>query len=172
MVGGAETITHTESLTRRVVGISQMAVSTDPGELLVTYSLGSCVGVTIYDPRARVGGLVHCLLPLSRQEPEKAKKNPAMFTDSGVVALIQGVLDAGASRENLHVKVAGGASPLDTCGRFKIGERNVTVLRKVLWKNDLMLAAEDVGGTQPRTLSLYMDRGRCTVRTAGQEVDL
>lgn len=162
----------TNATTLKVVGISEMLVSTEPNDVLVTYSLGSCIGVTLYDPQAQVGGLIHCLLPLSRSEPEKAKAKPAMFVDSGFVALLQAVLDSGAQKGNLIVKVAGGASPLDSCGRFKIGERNVTVLRKILWKNNLMLKGEDVGGTKPRTLSLFMQQGNCTVKAGGKETEL
>ena len=156
----------------RSVGIAEMAVSVDPGETLVTYSLGSCVGVSLYDPQARVGGLIHCMLPLSTIDPDKARAKPGMFVDTGLVALIQGVLDAGAEMSRLIVKLAGAASPMDACGRFKIGERNVATVRKVLWKNSLLLRGELTGGTQPRTLSLFMNDGRSTVRSGGQEVEL
>ena len=61
---------------------------------------------------------------------------------------------------------------MDKTGRFRIGERNMTMLRKVLWKNDLLLASEDAGGTDPRTMSLYISSGKTTVRTAGEEAEL
>ncbi len=69
-------------------------------------------------------------------------------------------------------KVAGGVSLLDEKGLFRIGERNYTVLRKVLWKNNIMVAAEDVGGAASRTMHLYMDSGRTTIKSGGKEVDL
>ena len=128
--------------------------------------------MTFYDPVARVGGMAHCMLPLSRMEPEKARKNPSMFTDTGISALLQELMNLGAQRRRIVAKAAGAAAPLGPDTMFKIGERNYLVLRKVLWKNDILLAAEDVGGSHPRTLSLYMDTGRTTVKTAGNEQEL
>jgi len=156
----------------QVVGISEMYVSADPADRIVTYSLGSCVGVSIYDPVAKVGGMVHCMLPLSKIDPQKAKDKPFMFTDTGVTALLQAAFDLGASRQNLIVRVAGAASLLDKKGFFKIGERNYTVLRKVLWKNNLLIESEDVKGSASRTLTLYMETGITTVKSAGKEVEL
>ena len=156
----------------QVVGISEMFVSSNLQDRIVTYSLGSCVGVSVFDPVAKVGGIVHCMLPLSKVDPQKAKDKPYMFTDSGVSALLQAVFDLGASRQNLIVKVAGAASLLDQKGFFKIGERNYTVLRKVLWKNNILIESEDVKGNSSRTLTLYMDTGMTTVKSAGVEVEL
>lgn len=152
------------------VGMCEMAVSQDPGQTLVTYSLGSCLGIALYDPRAGVGGLIHCMLPLSTTDPDKAKAKPAMFTDTGFVALLTQLLEMGASKKNLIVKVAGGGAPMDSNGRFKIGERNFAVLRKLLWKNQMLIEGEDVGGTKPRTMRLRMADGRVSIST-GKEVN-
>ncbi|MDR0869067.1 MAG: chemotaxis protein CheD [Planctomycetota bacterium] len=153
---------------QRTVGISDIYVSQDPEDVIVTYSLGSCVGVTMYDPRAKVGGLVHCMLPLSKDNPDKASANPAMFVDTGVSLLLQKVYDLGARRENLEVKVAGGASPLKDVTVFQIGQRNYTVLRKLLWKNNILIANEEVGGAVPRTMYLYMKDGRTEIGSGGK----
>ena len=154
------------------VGISDMKTTNRRDDVIVTYSLGSCVGLALYDPVAGVGGMIHCMLPLSKIDPAKAQANPSMFTDTGVPALLQAVFDLGAERAHLVAKVAGAASLLDEKGLFRIGERNHTILRKVLWRNDILIAAEDVGGTQARTLYLYMDTGRTVVRSGGQESEL
>lgn len=154
------------------VGISEMRVSDSPNDILITYSLGSCVGVAVYDPVNYIGGLIHCMLPLSKIDPVKAKEKPQMFVDKGVPELLRAVYDRGAQKRNLIVKVAGAARLLDDKGTFKIGERNYTVLRKVLWKNDILIAAEDVGSTIPRTMSLYMDSGRTTIKSGGNEREL
>lgn len=156
------------------VGISDYAVTADPGERLITYSLGSCVGVTVFDPEAGVGGMIHCMLPLSTQshDPSKAAQTPAMFVDTGVLLLLNAVYARGAVRERLRIKVAGAANPMDTNGRFRIGERNHAVLRKILWKNDLMIHGESVGGTIPRTLILDVASGRTILRTTEGEVEL
>ena len=149
-----------------------MKISTDPDDVIVTYSLGSCIGVTLYDPGACVGGMIHCMLPLSKIDPVKAKVNPQMFTDTGVPTLIQGLLDLGAQKKNLIAKVAGAAKLLDEKGMFRIGERNYTVLRKIMWKNNILIAAEDTGGTVARTVYLYMDSGKTVVRSQGQHREL
>ena len=154
------------------IGISEMKISTQQDDVLITYSLGSCVGLALYDPVARIGGLIHCMLPLSKIDPAKAQLNPMMFTDTGVPALIQGMLDLGAQKKNLVAKVAGAASLLDDKGTFKIGERNYIVLRKVLWKNNILIAADDTGGSIPRTMLLYMDSGRVLLRSRGEEKEL
>ena len=154
------------------VDISDMKTSDEPDEILITYSLGSCIGLSLYDPVAKVGGLVHAMLPLSKIDRAKAKKNPYMFTDTGVSMLIQRLFDMGARRKNLVAKVAGGARLLDSKGLFKIGERNYTVLRKVLWKNDILIASESVGGSQSRTMLLYMEDGRTTIKSGGKETEL
>ncbi len=154
------------------IGISEMKASNTPGEVLVTYSLGSCVGLSLYDPVVKVGGMVHCMLPLSRLDREKAQAKPCMFTDTGVPTLIRAVLDLGGSRTRLIAKVAGGAAPLQDNGVFNIGERNYVVLRKVLWKNDILIAAEDVGGTKARTMYLHVDSGVTIIKSQGQEVEL
>ena len=155
-----------------VVGISQMIVSNDPSDILITYSLGSCVGVTIYDPIRKIGGLIHCMLPLSKIDREKAAKTPAMFVDTGVSAMLSEAYALGARREDLIVKVAGGAHSLNQSDRFRVGERNATVVRKLLWKNDLLLEKEDVGGTKPRTVTLHIATGQVLIRTGLEEVEL
>lgn len=157
---------------QHIVGISDMKVSSDPADVLVTYSLGSCVGLVLYDPQIRVGGMVHCMLPQSSLDLEKAKTNPFMFTDTGVGALLQALFNLGAARTRLVAKVAGAGNPVDTNNFFNIGARNMAVLRKMLWKNSLMLKGEDTGGTAPRNLLLYVANGRTVVKCGGTEREL
>ncbi len=157
---------------QHTIGISEMRVTNLVDDVLVTYSLGSCIGLTLYDPIARVGGMIHCMLPLSKTDEVKAAQTPCMFVDTGVPALIQAVFDLGAQRKNLIAKVAGGANILDEQGMFKIGERNHTVLRKILWKNDILISGEEVGGTLARTMYLHMSDGRTVIKSGGAEHDL
>ncbi len=154
------------------VGISDMKVSNNPSDILITYSLGSCVGLTLHDPVAQVGGLIHCMLPLSKIDKERAKKAPCMFTDTGVPLLIQELLNMGAQKSRLVAKLAGAAKLLDDSNTFRIGDRNKVVLRKVLWKNDILISAEDTGGSVARTMLLYMDTGRTVIKSKGVERDL
>ncbi len=151
----------------RIIGISDLAVSDSADDVFITYSLGSCVGLTLYDPDLKVGGMLHAMMPVSTMDPARADRHPGMFTDTGVAALLQGLFDLGASRKRLIAKVAGAAAQMDQNGMFRIGERNQMVLRRVLWKNDILLAAEDVGGSVSRTLLLEMATGRTLVKCNG-----
>ena len=154
------------------VDISDMKLSKNSEDVLVTYSLGSCVGLTLYDPVACVGGMIHCMLPLSKIDPEKARQKPYMFVDTGVAAMLGEMYTMGAKRQNIVAKVAGAGSPLGREETFRIGQRNYTILRKFLWKNNILIAKEDVGGPKARTLYLYMGDGKTTVKSEGQEVEL
>jgi chemotaxis protein CheD len=129
------------------------------GDILVTHALGSCLGLMVFDPVAKVGGLLHAMLPLSSINPEKAKANPAMFVDTGVPMLFKAVYEMGGSKERLIVKAAGCGNPMGKNEIFKIGERNYTVLKKLLWKNNILLKAENVGGTASRTIHFEVVSG-------------
>ena len=157
---------------RHTVGISDMFISSDSRAEIITHALGSCVGVTAYDPATHVGGLIHIMLPLSKLSPEKAQNNPLMFVDTGIPQFFKALFAKGASRQNLQIKVAGGALLLDPEKHFKIGERNYTVLRKLLWKNDLLISAEDVGGNKSRTMSLFLESGKVIVKSQSGEREL
>ena len=105
-----------------VVGVADMVASNDSSAEIVTYSLGSCLGITIYDPVKKIGGLLHVMLPDSKIDSAKAVTAPLMFVDTGVPRLFQAVYNLGADRSRLVVKVAGGAQLLDQAGMFNIGE--------------------------------------------------
>jgi len=156
----------------QTVDISDMKIARSPDEILVTYSLGSCVGLALYDRVAGVGGLIHCMLPLSKIDPEKAQLRPFMFVDTGVTRLLGDLFKLGAQRQNLVAKVAGAGSPLGREETFRIGQRNYTILRKLLWKNNILIDAEDIGGSKARTMYLYMTDGLVTVKSEGKEVPL
>ncbi len=155
-----------------LVDIADFAVSNDPQATLVTHSLGSCIGVTIWDSEIRVGGMIHYMLPESSIAPEKAQTKPAMFADTGVPALFHAVYALGAVKKRLIVKVAGGSHLLDDNGTFNIGQRNHIMLRKLFWKNGILVDSEDVGGSISRTLRLEVGTGRVTITTRGQEKEL
>jgi chemotaxis protein CheD len=157
---------------QRTIGISEMWVSAEPNDVLVTYSLGSCVGVSMYDSQARVGGMIHCMLPSSSADPDKARQIPEMFMDTGVPALIDAIVKKGGSPQRIVAKVAGAAAPLSRDGVFQIGPRNFEALRNTLAKSAIPIAGQDVGGSVARTLLLYMNSGRTTVRCGGVEKEL
>jgi len=154
------------------VNISDMKVSSNPEDVLVTYSLGSCVGVTLYDPLQKIGGLILCMLPLSKVDPERAKEVPYMFVDTGLPLMLQTLINMGANKNRIVAKVAGGAVLLDDNGMFRIGERNHIVVRKLLWKNNILISSEDVGGTIARTVYLQINDGKTIIKSAGKEYEL
>jgi chemotaxis protein CheD len=151
------------------VDIADFAVSREPGASLVTYSLGSCVGVAIWDPVVCIGGLLHYMLPDSSISAGNAQRNPAMFCDTGVAALFRAAYELGAIKDRLIVKVAGGSQLLEDGFGIEVGKRNYLALRQIFWKNGVAIAAEDVGGSVSRTLRLDVGGGRVTVQTRGRE---
>jgi chemotaxis protein CheD len=157
-----------KSQTRRIVGVADMAVSRLPVDVLITYSLGSCIAVIIYDAVAKVGGMLHYMLPESSIDPEKAQKNPFMFADTGITRLFKSSYQLGAKKENIMVKTAGGAQMLDPNGLFNIGKRNYLAMRKILWKNNVALAAEHVGGEVNRTVRLEIETGKVILKVGGE----
>ncbi|MEW6595584.1 MAG: chemotaxis protein CheD [Thermodesulfobacteriota bacterium] len=151
-----------------VVGISDMKVSNQADDVLITYSLGSCIGVVIWDPVAKVGGLLHYMLPDSSLDKEKAQAKPFMFADSGIPLLFKETYKFGAVKSRMIVKVVGGSQIMDNAGIFNIGKRNHAVLRKIFWKNNIMIAKEDVGGTGNRTVSLEIGTGITRLKVSGR----
>jgi len=154
------------------VEISDLKVSANPTDMLITYALGSCIAVMVHDPVRKVGGMIHYMLPLSEIAPEKAQEKPAMFADTGIPELFRSMYGMGCDKKNLVVKVAGGGALYDDKGLFSIGKRNYTVLRKMFWKAGVIISAEDVGGAKSRTARLWVADGRCTIACQGQEVEL
>lgn len=157
---------------KTVVGVSDMRVSNNIEETIITYALGSCLGIAVYDPVEKVGGLLHVMLPLSKSEPEKAKKNPEMYVDTGFSKLLKTCFDLDAKKESLVITVAGGASMQlnENDDYFKIGKRNFTILRKLLWKNGYMIEHQDVGGNKSRTMTLRISDGLVTINKQPIEV--
>ena len=155
-----------------IVDIAGAAVADSPEEVLVTYSLGSCIGVAFYDPVLRIGGMAHCMLPLSQVDPHKAEAKPFMFVDTGMMTLLDMMFKRGCRKKDLLVRVAGAARIMDNNNLFRIGERNYAVFRKVMWKNGLLIKREDIGGATSRTLRLFIATGQLTIRSGGTEWDL
>ncbi|MFK7960169.1 MAG: chemotaxis protein CheD [Phycisphaerales bacterium] len=152
---------------RHNVGVADMSVESGPDAEIATHALGSCIGVTIWDPVARVGGMLHFMLPLSSTNKEKARSTPAMFADTGVPLLFRRAYELGATKERLIVCAAGGAEVMGGESQFRIGSRNRTVLRKLFWKNNVMIQSEDCGGNDCRAMSLSLTDGTVSIRHRG-----
>ena len=153
-----------------IVGIADMKVTDDQTASLITYSLGSCIGVTLFDPAVKVGGLLHFMLPESKIDAQKAQKNPWMFADTGIPLFFKEAYKLGAEKRRLQVKVAGGSQILDDRGLFNIGKRNYTAMRKLFWMNNVPVNAEEVGGEVNRTVTIDVASGKVWIKTSGEGV--
>jgi len=153
-----------------VVGVGDMKVSNDPGVVLATYSLGSCIGISIYDPIAKAGGMLHYMLPESSLDVAKSQRNPYMFGDTGIPLLFKQTYQLGGKKSRIAVKVVGGSQILDQDGLFNIGKRNYLLLRKIFWKNNVLIDFEDVGGNVNRTLKLEIKTGQTSLKVSGREI--
>lgn len=155
---------------KRVVGIAEMCVSDHPDDLIITYALGSCIGLVLWDPKVQVGGMLHAMLPTHSLDPARARANPERFVDSGVPALFRACYALGARKERMIVRVAGGARMVagDGHDNFQTGRRNVLMLKKLLWKNAVILDAEETGGSVSRTLSLDVGTGEVLIKSGSR----
>jgi chemotaxis protein CheD len=160
-----ETRTWTENV--RAVPLGQMMVSAAPGDVLVAYGLGSCVAVCLYDPRARVGGMLHALLPAPLAHRRDGSR-PAKFVALGVPLLVAALRPLGARPAGLRAYLCGGArmlSPSTFADEFNIGVRNIAMAERALREAEIPLVARATGGNEGRTAKLYIGTGRVLVRT-------
>jgi len=157
---------------RVIIKISDAKVSNDPSDVLTTYSLGSCIGVSLYDPITKTGGMLHYQLPSSTMDPERSQKKPFKFADTGMETLIKKLVSMGGKRKRMQVKIAGGATMETGSKGFDIGKRNHLAIRKIMWKNGMFIDGEDVGGFSPRNMYMNIDNGNVTIRSCGLEKTL
>ncbi|MBN2211540.1 MAG: chemotaxis protein CheD [Sedimentisphaerales bacterium] len=155
-----------------VVNISDAQVSNHVDDEIITYSLGSCIGVAAYDPANKVGGILHYQLPSSKENAHAPQRNPCMFADTGMSRLLEEMERLGAQRKKLRIKIAGGAQMLNDANMFSIGKRNYAAIRQILWKNGMFIEKEDVGGNAARTMSLMMTDGAVMIRSQGSHHEL
>lgn len=140
---------------------------------LVAYSLGSCVGICLYDPTARVAAMAHVVLPAA---PSGTPGAPGKYADTAVPALLDALKRQGATPFRVQCKIAGGAAVLAIGGGGSlpnIGQRNVEAVKAALATVHIRILAEQTGGNQGRTVRLDAATGRVLVRTVrGTEVEL
>lgn len=136
-----------------------MKVSNNPEDLIVTYSLGSCIGISLYDPMTRVGGLLHFQLPDSKSIMTSKTKSHLMFADTAIPAFFKEAYKLGAHKNRLKIIIAGGSNMMGPNGYFDIGKRNILATRKIFYKNNIITKYVDVGGNDFRTMRLFMRNG-------------
>jgi len=143
-----------------VIGISDMNVVRGDGSI-ITYALGSCVGVAMYDSARKIAGLAHILMPSSK-DVRDPNINVMKYADTAVPELLRRMERAGASTFNITAKLAGGAQMFNMAGassQFNIGERNVAMAREALQKLRIKLVAQDVGANYGRTVEIFAANG-------------
>jgi chemotaxis protein CheD len=160
------------SSTRLIIGIGELAVSTVPGMKITTHAVGSCIAVCVFDPKAHVAGMLHFLLPEASINPGRAATHPAVFADTGIPLLFQKAYSHGLVKPRAIVKLVGGADMAQTGAAFNTGKRNLLAARNLLWRNGVFIAAEDVGGTDARTVHMSVDDGRLQVMTGRSQKEL
>jgi len=137
--------------------------------ILVTYALGSCIGLCFHDPRLRMGALLHIMLPLNM---EAGRTHPLKYADTGIRETLRQMEAKGASRSRMTVKIAGGAKMFEVTGCSglgNIGQRNIESVHAVLKRENIRLLAEEVGGKVARTLLFDVVSGQGCIRSYGQK---
>jgi len=158
---------------KRVVKIADMLVSQNSRDILVTYSLGSCLGVVIYDYELKIGGMLHAMLPSSDLEklPEgSGTVNPYKYVDTGLNALLNRFSKRGSQKKHLSINVFGGSKIFDREDYFNIGKRNYVAFRKAIWQRGIFIDNEHVGGVNHRTVKLNISSGKIKVDINKQNV--
>lgn len=148
------------------VGIADMKIARQEGEL-ITYALGSCIGITFYDPMIKLGALLHIMLP----EKTATDSNIWKYADSGIRETLRKLYVFGGMKGRLVIKIAGGAKMFEMKGPGglgNIGERNAQSVKRILMMEGLRVSAEDIGANYARTMSLDVSTGQVYVRTAGK----
>ncbi|HBU12274.1 MAG TPA: chemotaxis protein CheD [Clostridiales bacterium] len=151
-----------------IIGMAELDVVKCP-QNITTLGLGSCVGVCLYDKATKVGGMVHVVLPDSRNAA--GGTNRAKFADTGVVELYERMIKAGARKATIVAKLAGGAHMFGGAMKsdaLKVGERNAFNSKMALLKLRIPIIAEDLGGEFGRTIELDTNDGMLMIRTVGK----
>ncbi len=147
-----------------MVRMGELAISDTPGDVLVSLGLGSCIGLALVDKRAGVAGLAHIVLPATSGTPKPEAMNK--FADHAVPALVDGMVERGASRVFLQASLVGGASMFAGAG-LEVGQRNATAVRELVAARRVPVVAEAVGGSRGRTVKVDVATGSVSVREAG-----
>lgn len=151
------------------VGMADMKLA-NPPDILVTLGLGSCVGIVLQDTSSKLSGMVHIMLPDSKFITYTATSDqPLKFADSGILSLIKEMEAAGAKRECMIAKIAGGAHLFDVhrVDNESVGLRNVQSSIHTLAENNIALVARETGGNKGRTIEFDTVTGELHIKTLG-----
>jgi chemotaxis protein CheD len=161
-------MTLTESPSLLVAGIGEMVLSSSSEAHLVAYGLGSCIALAVWDPRAKVGGLAHFMLP---NGPANSG-SPVKFIDTGLDTFLQALEAKGAVTNRCILKAAGAAAMLTVGGGLAIGKRNAETMQAALTERGLTLTATALGGNAGRTVQLEVADGRFLIKSLSSVTEL
>jgi len=148
------------------VGIGDMKIGRREGTI-ITYALGSCIGITIYDPMIKLGALLHIMLP----EANGKETNPYKFADTGIKAMLEKLAVFGGVKSRYVCKIAGGGQmfAVSKSGELgNIGQRNIDSVKKIMRQEGIRIKNEDVGGSNARTMLIELETGTVKLRTIGK----
>jgi chemotaxis protein CheD len=154
------------------LGLGEYFISQNPEDILVAYGLGSCLGISLIDPRTHLSGLLHAVLPGTANPQNLPGVDLYKYVDSGINSLLGAMLKEGANKSRLIVRMVGGANMLISPGMknsFDIGTRNIETARQTFQRLNMTIAAEEVGGHIGRTIHVYVAESRVTVRVIGEK---
>jgi len=149
-----------------VVGLGEMQVAGNCSLVLACLGLGSCIGVSAYDPEARVGAMVHIVLPHGNNAD--SLKSPTKYANTALPYMVKEMEKLGAAKRRIILKIAGGAkiiSTVPTGSILDIGDRNISAVKDAIFENDLRLKTEELRGTLGRSMWLYIETGVTKLRT-------
>lgn len=152
------------------VGMADLKTTGSPG-VLTTLGLGSCVGICLYDPTAKIAGMAHIMLPSSKTI--KNNSNHFKFADTGIDLLIEDMVSRGAKKHRMISKIAGGAQMFSFTTKndvMKIGERNVIAVKNILKDYKIPIKAEDTGGNHGRTIEFHAADGKLIIKSIGHGI--
>ncbi|MGM9539428.1 chemotaxis protein CheD [Anaerovibrio sp.] len=147
------------------VGMADYKVGRAP-DTLISYGLGSCIGISLYDPQTKIGGLLHIMLPDSNQS--RANENRAKFADTGIPDMLEELVRMGAVKSRLVAKLAGGSQMFafaNASDIMRVGLRNASASKEILKKLSIPIVGEDTGGSYGRTVQIDLSTGVYKVKT-------
>ena len=147
------------------VGMADYKVGRAP-DTLISYGLGSCIGISLYDPQTKIGGLLHIMLPDSNQS--RANENRAKFADTGIPDMLEELIRMGAAKSRLVAKLAGGSQMFafaNASDIMRVGLRNASASKEILKKLSIPIVGEDTGGNYGRTVQIDLSTGVYKVQT-------
>lgn len=150
-----------------VIGMGEMQITKDDSTVLTCLGLGSCIALCAYDSKTKIAGMGHIVLPSGGE----SDGNSVKYADTGIPMLINKMIEMGARKSNLVIKIAGGSQMLSVPGasnaKMNIGERNAEEARNAISKLGLDLKADETGGKTGRTVQMMADTGKVIVKRVG-----